>query len=62
MLPHTFTLETYALAQALDYLFLMDDDAPALIPSGEYPIHAAPHTLLTEDTEGAIGGETRASA
>lgn len=56
MLPHTFNLETYHLAQALDYLFLMDDDAPALIPSGEYPIQSEPHPRLVETTGEGIGG------
>lgn len=62
MSAHSFSLEQYALAQALDYFFLMDDDTPALTITGEYPNHAEPHPILTEDTEGAMGGDARVSA
>lgn len=51
--PH-FSLEQYHLAQALDYFFLMDDDTPALIVTGEYESPSPEHTLLTEGNKDDI--------
>lgn len=62
MSAHSFSLEQYALAQALDYFFLMDEDVPALTITGEYPNHAEPHPILTEDRSDAIEGDSRVSA